>query len=87
MRYKYKTKGTCSTEISFDIEGDIIKNVSFAGGCEGNLKAIPILVDGMTAEEIASKCSGITCGRKSTSCADQLSRAVIEAKKKVNKNN
>lgn len=81
MRYSYKTKGTCSTQIDFDINGDVITNVVFTGGCNGNLKAIPRLVDGMTVDYINQKCSGVICGFKNTSCADQLARAVKEAYK------
>lgn len=80
MNYSYKTKGTCSQQIDFEINGDVITNVKFYGGCDGNLKAIPKLVDGMTADQIAEKCAGIQCGFKNTSCADQLARAVLEAK-------
>lgn len=79
MEYNYKTSNTCSTNIKLDIEGDIVRNVVFTGGCNGNLKAIPILVDGMTVEQIEAKCAGITCGRRPTSCADQLAKAVREA--------
>lgn len=82
MRYTYKTKETCSVEISFDIENDIITNVSFLGGCNGNLKAISKLVDGMSVEEIEEKLKGNICGRRSTSCADQLAIAVREASEK-----
>lgn len=80
MQFEYKTHGTCSTKISFDIDGDVITNVRFTGGCPGNLKAIPILVEGMTVEEIEQKLSGVKCGFKSTSCADQLAKAVRTAK-------
>lgn len=80
MKYSYKTKGTCSRQIDFEINDDIITNVKFYGGCDGNLKAIPKLVEGLTADQIADKCAGIQCGFKSTSCADQLARAVLEAK-------
>ena len=79
MRYDYLTKGTCSTKISFDIEGNVVKNVQFTGGCNGNLKAISTLVDGMTVEEIEKKLDGITCGWKKTSCSDQLANAVRQA--------
>ena len=79
MRYDYQTKGTCSTKISFDIEGHVVKNVQFTGGCNGNLKAISTLVDGMTVEEIEKKLDGITCGWKKTSCSDQLANAVRQA--------
>ena len=79
MRYNYKTKGTCSQVISFDIEDNIIRNVEFLGGCNGNLKALSILVDGMTVDEIEKKLKGNMCGMRSTSCADQLAAAVREA--------
>jgi len=79
MRYTYKTQGTCSTEIQFDINGNVISNVSFKSGCNGNLKAISRLVDGMTVDEIKQKCKGITCGHKKTSCGDQLALAVEKA--------
>ena len=83
MHYKYKTKGTCSIEISFDINDGVISNVSFLGGCNGNLKAISKLVEGMTVEQIEEKLKGNTCGYRNTSCADQLARAVIEAKESI----
>lgn len=79
MHYKYFCKGTCSQVIDFDIDGDKITNVSFLGGCNGNLKAISKLVDGMSVEQIEHFLKGNTCGMKSTSCADQLARAVREA--------
>ncbi len=75
MEYTYKTNGTCSTQIKLDIDGDIVTNVSFTGGCNGNLKAIPALVNGLTVDEIERKLSGITCGFKPTSCGDQLAKA------------
>jgi len=79
MEYIYKTKDTCSTKIKFDLQDNIITNVEFEGGCDGNLKAIPRLVEGLTVEQIMQKCSGITCGRRATSCADQLAVAVGKA--------
>lgn len=79
MTYTYKTKGTCSSQITFDLEDNIVKNVKFYGGCNGNLKGIANLVEGMTVEDVAEKLSGVTCGFKSTSCPDQLARAVVEA--------
>ena len=79
MHYDYKTENTCSQVISLDIDGDIVRNVSFMGGCNGNLKAIPLLIEGWTVEQIAQKLSGVICGRRQTSCADQLARAVREA--------
>ena len=79
FHYDYKTKDTCSQVISLDIDGDKVYNVSFMGGCNGNLKAIPILVEGMTVDEIEKKLGGIVCGRRPTSCADQLTKAVRAA--------
>ena len=82
--YIYKTQDTCSSEIKLNIDGNVITNISFTGGCNGNLKAIPLLVDGWTVEEIEKKLSGIICGRRPTSCADQLAkacRAAYEAQK------
>ncbi len=79
MQYSYRTKGTCSQQIDMEINGNIITNVKFYGGCNGNLKAIPALVEGMTVEEIEKKLSGIQCGLKGTSCGDQLAHAVREA--------
>ena len=73
----YKTSGVCSMEITFDREGDIIHNIRFTGGCNGNLKAVAALCEGMRAEDIAAKLKGNTCGRKNTSCADQLAKAVL----------
>jgi uncharacterized protein (TIGR03905 family) len=81
MQYTYKTKGVCSSQIQFDIDGDdsVITNIVFRGGCDGNLKAIARLVDGWTAEKIAGVCAGNSCGGRKTSCADQLAAAVREA--------
>ncbi len=79
MHYQYKTSGVCSQVIDFDIDGDVITNVSFTGGCNGNLKAVSKLVDGFTVEQIESKLKGNTCGRRDTSCADQLALAVRAA--------
>ncbi len=80
MRYEYTPKGICPMEISFDIgDSHEITNIEFYGGCNGNLKAISKLVDGMKAEKIHELLSGNTCGRKPTSCADQLAKAVMEA--------
>ncbi len=85
MKYIYKTFGTCSKEITFDINDNIITNVEFVGGCPGNLKAISKLVDGMSAPEIINKLSGIKCGIKNTSCSDQLAIAVKQAYDEINK--
>lgn len=84
MHVKYRTRDVCSMEIRFDLEGNIVRNIEFLGGCNGNLKAISKLVDGMTVEAIEEKLRGNTCGRRPTSCADQLARAVREAYDKQN---
>ena len=79
MVYNYKTKGTCSRSIAVELEGDIIKSVSFDGGCAGNLAGISEIVKGMKAQDVIEKFSGIRCGFKSTSCPDQLAKALAEA--------
>ena len=79
MQYEYKTKGTCSQRILFDIEEGKVKNVQFLGGCNGNLKGIGALVEGMDAQEVISRVEGIKCGMKSTTCPDQLAQALKEA--------
>ena len=79
MEHTYKTRGVCSIQINFTLDGDVVTNVSFIGGCNGNLKAISKLVDGMTVSEIEEKLLGNTCGGKLTSCADQLAHAVRAA--------
>ena len=79
MHYTYRTRNVCSQEIDFDIEGDVITNISFLGGCNGNLKAISKLVDGWTVDKIEEVLKGNTCGYKDTSCADQLAIAVRKA--------
>ena len=76
MTYRYKTKGTCSRSIDFEVENGIVKNVRFHGGCDGNLKGISSIVDGMKVEAVISKLEGIRCGFKSTSCPDQLAKAL-----------
>ncbi|MBR1659986.1 MAG: TIGR03905 family TSCPD domain-containing protein [Oscillospiraceae bacterium] len=79
VHYDYSTEMVCSQIISFDIEGDVIRNIRFLGGCNGNLKAISKLVDGWTVDKIESYLLGNTCGRRPTSCADQLAKAVRKA--------
>lgn len=75
----YRTKGTCSQTIDFDIEDGKVKNVKFMGGCNGNLQGIAKLVEGMAPEEVIAKLEGIKCGFKSTSCPDQLAQALKQA--------
>ncbi len=79
MAYTYKTKGTCSSKIELELDGNIVRNVKFTGGCPGNLLAIPKLVEGLTVEEIETRLSGIRCGVKDTSCGDQLAKACRQA--------
>ena len=79
MHYRYKTSGTCSQYIDFDINDNIITNISFTYGCNGNLKAISKLVDGWTVEKIEQYLKGNLCGVRGTSCADQLAIGVREA--------
>lgn len=79
MSYIYKTQGTCSSQIEVELDGNIVKKVKFTGGCNGNLKGISSLVEGMTVEEVKERLSGITCGFKRTSCPDQLAKAVEKA--------
>lgn len=85
MEYKYKTSGTCSVVISFDINGDVITNINFMGGCPGNLNAISKLLDGKTVDYIESMLLGNECGRRGTSCADQLAKAVRQAYEETHK--
>ena len=82
---EYKTKKVCACTIKFDLEGNVVSNVSFQGGCNGNLKAISKLVEGMTVEQIESYLKGNTCGMRNTSCADQLAIAVRTAFEEANK--
>lgn len=76
----YKTSGTCSQAIEFDIDGDVVKNVRFIGGCNGNTKGVGALVEGMKVDDVIARLKGIKCGMKSTSCPDQLARALEEAR-------
>ena len=78
--YQFKTKGTCSQMIYFDLEDNKVKNVQFIGGCNGNLKGIAALVEGMDMDEAIARIEGIKCGMKSTSCPDQLAQALKAAK-------
>lgn len=78
--HSYTPKGVCSRNISFDIVDNKVKNVSFVGGCNGNLQGISHLIDGMDVDEAIQKLSGINCGNKGTSCPDQLAKALKEAK-------
>lgn len=79
MEYRYKTKGTCSSEMIVELDGEIIKSVKIIGGCNGNAKGICALVQGMKAKDVVRHCKGIQCGFRPTSCPDQLATALIQA--------
>lgn len=85
MEFEHRNRGTCSQAVRFEIEGSTVKNVEFLGGCNGNLKGIASLVDGMDIDEVIRRTKGIRCGMKDTSCPDQLARALEEAKEKLEK--
>ena len=80
MQYDYKTSGVCSQRILFDVENNKVTNVQFIGGCNGNLKGIAALVEGMDIDDVIARVEGVTCGMKKTSCPDQLAQALKEAK-------
>ena len=80
MQFTYKTKGTCSQMITFEVNNNIVSNVTYYGGCNGNLKGIAKLVEGMNIDEVIARLEGIQCGMKATSCPDQLAQALKEAK-------
>lgn len=79
MKYSYQTKGTCSKRIDFDLEENVVHNVTFIGGCNGNTQGVAALCEGLTVEQIEERLKGIQCGTKGTSCVDQLAFAVREA--------
>jgi len=79
MEHTFIPRGVCTTRITFDLDGNILKNVHFTGGCNGNAKAVSALVEGMTVDQVKERLSGIQCGFKSTSCSDQLVKGLIEA--------
>ncbi len=81
MTYSYRTQGVCSQKITFSLENGIVSDVSFYGGCNGNLKGIAKLVEGMKAKDVIARVKGTTCGFKRTSCPDQLAKALEEALK------
>lgn len=83
MKFEYKTKGTCSQKIFFEIEDRKVHNVEFLSGCNGNLQGIAKLVEGMDVDEVIARIDGIQCGAKATSCPDQLATALKQAKTKL----
>ena len=82
MHYEYKTRGVCSSKILFDVEDNIVSNVRFIGGCNGNGQGISRLAEGMPVDKVIARLKGVKCGMKSTSCPDQLATALIEATQK-----
>lgn len=81
MTYTYRTRGTCSQQIEVELDGDVIKNVKFYGGCNGNTQGVARLVCGRKVDEVIDTLSGIRCGMRPTSCPDQLAHALREAQK------
>ena len=79
MKYDFSPKGICARRLEFELDGDIVKNVQFMGGCNGNLKALAALTEGMTVDQVCERLKGITCGLKNTSCSDQLAQALAKA--------
>lgn len=88
MEYTLEIENTCAKAVRFTLKGNIVTNVEFlGGGCPGNSRAVPRLVEGMTVEEIQKRINGIICGRKGTSCADQLAKAIKKAYEQSKNNN
>lgn len=79
--FEYYTTGTCSKKITFEIEDNKLKNLQFQGGCDGNLKALSKLLEGMPVDEVVEKLQNIQCKNRGTSCADQLTKAITNALK------
>jgi len=79
MKYTFSPNGVCPSQLEFELDGNIVRNVKFFGGCNGNLKAVSALVEGLTVDQVKERLLGITCGMKSTSCSDQLAQAVLQA--------
>jgi len=80
MKFTYKTNGVCSRSIDIEVEDNIVKNVSFFGGCNGNLKGIGELVKGMNVDDVIARLEDIKCGFKNTSCPAQLAQALKQYK-------
>ncbi len=85
MQYRYTTQNVCTPDITFDLSGNVVTDIRFSGGCPGNLKALSKILDGWTVEQIEEKLLGNTCGRRPTSCMDQLAKAVRKAYDEANK--
>lgn len=82
--YVYKTRGTCSTQIDIDVNGNTVENVKFTNGCNGNTKGISALVRNMNIDDVIEKLDGIKCGFRQTSCPDQLAKALTAIKQQAN---
>lgn len=85
MTMTYKTSGVCASQITFDVENDLVKNVRFTGGCSGNTQGVALLVEGMHVDEVINRLKGVRCGFKTTSCPDQLTKALIKYKEESSK--
>lgn len=83
MKFEYKTQGVCASKIEFEIEGDVVNNIHYIGGCNGNTQGVAKLANGRKVDEVISLLQGIRCGFKATSCPDQLAQALAEAKTKL----
>lgn len=83
MQYEYKTQGTCAGKIVFEVNGEIVENIRFIGGCSGNTQGVAKLANGRKVDEVISLLSGIRCGSKPTSCPDQLANALMQAKQQA----
>ena len=83
MKFEYKTSGTCSSKILFDIDDGIVHDLEYIGGCNGNLQGMSRLVEGMNIDDVIARVQGIHCGMKPTSCPDQLAQALLQAKEKL----
>lgn len=83
MKFEYPTSGVCSSRIQFELEGNIVKNIRFVGGCSGNTQGVAKLAEGMDVDEVIRRLQGVRCGMKQTSCPDQLARALQDAKARV----
>jgi uncharacterized protein (TIGR03905 family) len=82
MEFEFKTRGTCSSKILFELNDDVVSNIRFIGGCNGNLQGISLLAEGMHVDALIARLQGVKCGMKSTSCPDQLAQALLAAKAK-----
>ena len=85
MTMTYKTSGVCASQITFDVENDLVKNVRFTGGCSVNTQGVALLVEGMHVDEVINRLKGVRCGFKTTSCPDQLTKALIKYKEESSK--